>query len=171
MGYYSVAHLLFWICIILLVASIMFFYLRERRSDEEIEIISVEKRPNEVEDEIKLINENQSEKYITLDGVFAVSAIIMTKENKFILMKRADNGLWVQPGTYFRSNEIFSASEKGNSKTKISLPYTRLIEGVKNDIYMNGFDYSYIDLLNSQYTEVKETFKLLTKREDKEVVT
>lgn len=61
-----------------------------------------------------LKKEIEKENYKSFNGVFAVSAIIITKNKKFLLVKRkgvkgnvdGDNSqsVWVQPGVYYRTN-------------------------------------------------------------------
>jgi len=165
-GYYAIfIHLIAYV-IIAIVVYTMFRFCRKIRNNRR-HLVTLDEA---IDNEIDIINKNESQKYFTLDGVFAVSSIIITKGNKFLLMKRKDNELWIQPGTYFRSNLIFSISEKDEYKTKISLPYTCLKEGIKRDTALADYNYSYIDIFDSNYTEVKETFSLLTTMEDRRVV-
>ncbi len=57
-----------------------------------------------------LKKELEKEEYKSFNGVFAVSAIIITKDQRFLLVKRKgskdSSNLWVQPGVYYRTNTL-----------------------------------------------------------------
>lgn len=56
-------------------------------------------------------NELEKKTYKSYDGVFAASAIMVTKDKKFLLVTRKEEStetdkLWVQPGIYYRTNAL-----------------------------------------------------------------
>ena len=100
--------------------------------------------------------EKQKMQYKSFNGVFAVSAIILTKDRKFLLVKRKNSSnnpvLWVQPGVYYRTNTLHE-----NPPPLLSF-YNYLIESLELECGLTNNIYEPISL-NSVVEKEIATFK------------
>lgn len=101
-------------------------------------------------------NEIDKRNYKSYDGVFAVSAIIVTADNKLLLMTRKRDGstseeIWVQPGVYYRTNTLH--------KNPLPLKpfYNHLIESIEFECGLTKDKYEIIQL-SSMIAQEQETF-------------
>lgn len=114
-----------------------------------------------ISDCIKLFKkEKKKENYKSFNGVFAVSAIIITKDKKVLLVKRKQSNasestnsknLWVQPGVYYRTNTIHE------NPPELPPFYDYLIESIKDECGLTKDRYKPIRL-NSIIEEKSATF-------------
>lgn len=71
-------------------------------------------------------------------GVFAVSAIIIDENNKMLLIKN-NNGLHMQPGSYYRTN-------KPMLNMSLETPFKKMIETIRKETGLEDIDIELIDL-------------------------
>ena len=94
------------------------------------------------------INNSSSKEYLKIDGVFAVSAMILTNDNKIILSKRKGENKWIQPGTYIRTNTIYKGY-KGENVPPFLTPQKQLLEKIYQDTGINASNLEYVDIFMS----------------------
>jgi len=100
----------------------------------------------------KKLNDCPSELH-AYNGVFAASAIIMTLDNKFLLVKRKNEKnpefegqeIWVQPGTFIRTNKLkrFGLIEKA---PELPTLYKYLIDAMIDQAGLHPHEYKFLTL-------------------------
>lgn len=110
--------------------------------------------------ELKKLYRNEMEKktYKSYDGVFAVSAIVVTQDKeRFLLIKRKQSddkteNKWVQPGVYYRTNKL-------HKDAKVLKPFhEELIASIEAECGLTTGQYRPIQL-NSVIVNTKDTFQ------------
>lgn len=122
--------------------------------------------PDDLQEKMNAVMKNAKETkpLKTLDCVFSVSAIAI-QNNKFLLVKRQQTGkkgMWVQPGSYYRTNVVFkSGDEIDQMYGKVMAPYDYLIEQLNQEANICEKDqFKFLDLTSSGITQQTLTSKL-----------
>ncbi len=140
-------------CALLTIALVawMIYYFHTINSNAESKIDNTKTIIDE-------INKNNSNEYSKIDGVFAVSAIIITNDNRIILTQRKEEDKWIQPGTYIRTNIIYN---KDDSIPKFNTPQKELLNRIYVDTGINESNLEYVDVFSSSIYEDIHTLNLV----------
>jgi len=143
---------------VVLILGLIFYY-------HTISKYSFENKGTNISKIIEDINNNNSSMFSKVDGVFAVSALIFTNDNRIILTQRKGEDKWIQPGTYIRTNKIY---KKDDVIPEFKTPQQQLLDRILHETGINAFNLEYIDVFS---TSVNHDFATLRKIENPDLRT
>lgn len=106
---------------------------------------------------IEAMNKNgNSNGYKFIDGIIAVSAIIVDNENRYLLLKDEKDHIIKQPGTTYKDTlkKIHNIDKNDSNALKLITPYCQVISCIKKETGLIEADLEYLDI--SGFEDTKE---------------